>query len=131
MGMELSKGQQDFLDAQGHTLVTGGAGSGKTTVAILKAASLSHLLNFKSQKVLFLSFARPTIARVEEAIQQSSAITRAEKAYIEVDTYHSFFWRLLSSHGYLLGLPRALQVLEGYNEAEILLDLRQRYGGKP
>ncbi|WP_370276573.1 UvrD-helicase domain-containing protein [Roseovarius indicus] len=131
MQIELSERQLQFLEAENHTLVTGGAGSGKTTVAIIKAAALSHLLAFKSQKILFLSFARPTIARVEEAIQQSSAITKSEKASIEVDTYHSFFWRLLNSHGYLLGLPRHLEILEGYNEAEILLDLRERYGGKP
>lgn len=129
--MELSEGQKEFLAAQGHSLVTGGAGSGKTTVAILKAASLSHELLYPSQKILFLSFARPTIARVEEAIHQSKTITKHEKALIEVDTYHSFFWRILNAHGYLLGLPRSLEVLEGYNEAEILLGLRERYGGKP
>ena len=131
MTFELSEGQKEFLGVQGHVLVTGGAGSGKTTVAILKAASLSHSLRFKSQKILFLSFARPTIARVEEAIQKNDLITKAEKSSIVVDTYHSFFWRILSAHGYLLGLPRSLEVLEGYNEAEILLELRQRYGGKP
>ena len=38
---------------------------------------------------------------------------------------------MLRSHGYLLGLPRSLEILEGSNEAEILLDLRTRYGGKP
>jgi DNA helicase-2/ATP-dependent DNA helicase PcrA len=129
--MELSAGQKEFLAVNGHALVTGGAGSGKTTVAILKAAKLSHDLLFPSQKVLFLSFARPTIARVEEAIQQSETITKGERASIEVDTYHSFFWRILSAHGYLLGLPRSLEVLEGYNEAEILLGLRESYGGKP
>lgn len=129
--MELSKGQKEFLAAQGHALVTGGAGSGKTTVAILKAAALSHDLLYPSQKILFLSFARPTIARVEEAIQQSKAMSKDEKSSIEVDTYHSFFWRILNAHGYLLGLPRTLEVLEGYNEAEILLELRESYGGKP
>lgn len=131
MKFELSEDQKGLLDAQGHTLVTGGAGSGKTTIAIWKAASLSHNLRFKSQKILFLSFARPTIARVEEAIQKNSVITKNEKAAIEVETYHSFFWRILNDHGYLLGYPRPLQVLEGYNEAEILLSIREKFGGKP
>lgn len=131
MTLELSDSQQNFLQTNGHTLVSGGAGSGKTTIAILKAAMLSHELKYDSQKILFLSFARPTIARVEEAIQNNSNITKAEKSAIEVDTYHSFFWRLLSSHGYLLGLPRSLEILEGYNEAELLLPLREKYGGKP
>lgn len=131
MPFELSVRQKEFLDADGHILVTGGAGSGKTTIAILKAASISHRLNYDSQKILFLSFARPTIARVEEAIQNNSSITKSEKSAIEVDTYHSFFWRLLNSHGYLLGLPKSLEILEGYNEVELLLPLREKYGGKP
>ena len=131
MTFELSESQQKFLQTDTHTLVTGGAGSGKTTVAILKAAALSHDLNFDTQKILFLSFARPTIARVEEAIQKNSDITKTEKSAIEVETYHSFFWQLLSAHGYLLGLPRSLEILEGYNEAELLLSLREKYGGKP
>lgn len=131
MTFEPSDIQQKFLQTNGHTLVTGGAGSGKTTIAILKAATLSHNLTYDSQKILFLSFARPTIARVEEAIQNNSNITKAEKSAVEVDTYHSFFWRLLSSHGYLLGLPKSLEILEGYNEAEILLPLREKYGGRP
>lgn len=131
MTLELNDSQRKFLEVKSHTLVTGGAGSGKTTVAILKGAALSHSLQFKSQRILFLSFARPTIARIEESIQKNSAITKAEKSAIEIDTYHSFFWRLLNSHGYLMGLPRALEILEGYNEAEILLDIRERYGGKP
>ena len=131
MSFELNESQSQFLEEEGHILVTGGAGSGKTTVAILKGASLSHKVKFDSQKILFLSFARPTIARVQEAIQKNSAITKFERSAIVVDTYHSFFWRLLSSHGYLLGLPRSLEVLEGYNEAEILLELREKYGGKP
>jgi len=131
MIFELNESQSQFLDEDGHILVTGGAGSGKTTVAILKGAALSHKVKFDSQKILFLSFARPTIARVQEAIQKNSAITKSEKSAIVVDTYHSFFWRLLISHGYLLGLPRSLEILEGYNEAEVLLELREKYGGKP
>ena len=97
MTLELSDTQKTFLETNGHTLVVGGAGSGKTTIAILKAARLSHELNYDSQKILFLSFARPTIARVEEAIHNNANITKAEKSAVEVDTYHSFFWRLLSS----------------------------------
>jgi DNA helicase-2/ATP-dependent DNA helicase PcrA len=131
MAFELSGRQQDFLDAKGNTLVTGGAGSGKTTVAILKAAALSHTLDYESQKILFLSFARPTIARVEEAIQKNADITKREKSCIEVDTYHSFFWKLIKSHGYLVGLPHKIEILEGYNEAELLLPLREKFGGKP
>lgn len=131
MTLELSDNQQNFLQTNGHTLVIGGAGSGKTTVAILKAATLTHDLKYDSQKILFLSFARPTIARVQETIQKNSHITNAEKSAIEVETYHSFFWHLLSSHGYLLGLPRSLEILEGYNEAELLLPLREKFGGKP
>lgn len=38
VSMDLTKGQQDIMEAGGHPLVTGGPGSGKTTISILKAA---------------------------------------------------------------------------------------------
>lgn len=39
--MELTRRQLEILAATGHMLVKGGPGSGKTTVAIIKAADLA------------------------------------------------------------------------------------------
>src|SRR6266566_3072957 len=58
----------------GHLLVTGGPGSGKTTVSILKAAKLARESLPPEARVLFLSFARATVFRVLEAIDEERQI---------------------------------------------------------
>ena len=126
--LELSKLQKEVLNSDGPLLVTGGPGSGKTTVSILKAAQIIEKRLHSQQKVLFLSFARPTVARVVEAIDQEETIARETKKRIEVDTYHSFCWKLLKTHGYLIGLPRQLQVLVPSAAAVALSSLRLEYG---
>ncbi|MBY3556446.1 UvrD-helicase domain-containing protein [Rhizobium laguerreae] len=122
--VDLTKGQKDVLDGRGHQLVTGGPGSGKTTVSILKAAAIARETLKPGQRILFLSFARATVSRVMEAIDEEKEIAKAEKSRIEVDTYHSFFWRVLKTHGYLVGLPRILQVLAPPAEAIALSVVR-------
>lgn len=124
--MELSKKQEEVLEAEGHLLVIGGPGAGKTTVSILKAADVAASLR-NGQEVLFLSFARATISRVIEAIESEHDIPKAIKSRINVETYHSFFWRVLQTHGYLLGLPRPLTILTPANEAIALSPIRSEY----
>ena len=125
--VSLTEAQQGVLEAEGHQLVTGGPGSGKTTVSILKAAQIGREALKPGQKILFLSFARATVSRVLEAIDEEKQITRKEKAVIEVDTYHAFFWRILKTHGYLVGFPRRMTILTPPNEAIALSGLRSGY----
>lgn len=126
MPLELTQGQQAILAEPGPLLVRGGPGSGKTTVSILKAGKLAATLR-PGQRVLFLSFARATVARVIEAIAEESTLTREERAAIEVDTYHSFFWTLLKTHGYLGGWPRRLSVLTPPAEFAAVSDITAEY----
>ena len=95
VAFDLTDKQKVVLAAEGHVLVKGGPGSGKTTVSILKAGSIvkEHLKS--GQRVLFLSFARATVSRVLEAIDDEDEITPEVKRHIEVDTYHAFFWRII------------------------------------
>ena len=125
--MELSDKQKDVLKAAGHLLVTGGPGSGKTTVSILKAAQIAEHELRAGQRILFLSFARATVSRVLEALDYEHDIPPVHKRRIEVDTYHSFFWRILKAHGYLIGLPRRLRVLTPPDEAIALADVRSQF----
>lgn len=122
--MELTKGQQDVMEADGHLLVTGGPGSGKTTISILKAVQIAERDLRPGQKILFLSFARATVSRVVEAIKHEQQIPPAQKRLIHVETYHSFFWRILKAHGYLIGLPRRLSILTPPAEAIMLSGVR-------
>lgn len=126
--MQLSEGQRVVLEAKGHLLVIGGPGAGKTTVSILKAAKVAASLR-PGQEVLFLSFARATISRVIEAIENEHDIPKAIKSRVDVETYHSFFWRILRTYGYLLGLPRSLTILTPANEAIALSAIRSLYKG--
>ncbi len=125
--IELTQKQKDVLAADGHALVQGGPGSGKTTVSILKAGTIARERLKRGQRVLFLSFARATVSRVLEAIDEEGELPHEVKRLIEVDTYHAFFWRLIKTHGYLLGLPRRLNILTPHNEAVSLSEIRNDY----
>lgn len=115
------------MEAEGHLLVTGGPGSGKTTISIIKAAQIAGQHIKPGQRILFLSFARATVSRVLEAIEYEQNIPAAAKRLIDVDTYHAFFWRILKTHGYLMGLPRRLALLTPPNEAIALSGIRSAF----
>lgn len=125
--VDLTPAQKDVLTAEGHQLVVGGPGSGKTTVSILKAAKIACEKLRPGQRILFLSFARATVSRVFEAIDEEQSVTKEEKKRIEVDTYHSFFWRILKAHGYLVGFPRRMTILTPPNEAIALSAIRSGF----
>ena len=107
--MEVCDLRQQLLDCNGHALVIGGPGSGKTTIALKKAVVRISDGLAPGQSVLFLSFSRAAVARVGEATRLE--VPRAQRAMLSMQTFHSFFWTLLSAHAYLLGAPKALRIL--------------------
>ena len=125
--VDLTPAQIDVLTAEGYQLVMGGPGSGKTTVSILKAAKIARENLRPGQRILFLSFARATVSRVFEAIDEEQSVTKEERKRIEVDTYHSFFCRILKTHGYLVGFPRRMTILTPPNEAIALSAIRSGF----
>lgn len=99
-----------FLACPGHALALAGPGAGKTHVALVKAQQQVASGALKpSQKVLFLSFARPTVARIVE--KAAELISPEELKHLEVNTYHGFAWSILRSHGYLLNTAKAITLL--------------------
>lgn len=97
----LSESKRLLLYSRGHILATGGPGSGKTHIALIKGDYEYLSGGLKSnQKLLFMSFARSTVARIEE--QLSDLVCKETQDSIDVTTYHGFTWRILRSHGYLL-----------------------------
>lgn len=99
MKIELGDQANDALEADGPILVLGGPGSGKTTLALLKAQRLILSLQ-PGQNVLFLSFSRSAVRQVQ--IRCQDILTSSERRRIAVKTYHSFCMDLLKSHGRLL-----------------------------
>jgi DNA helicase-2/ATP-dependent DNA helicase PcrA len=103
-----------ILAAQTHVLVAGGAGSGKTTIALKKAVTRIESGLLPGQSVLFLSFSRAAVARISEASKIEASAD--ERGQLHVQTFHSFCWSLLRTHGYLLGAPKKLNILLSQDE---------------
>jgi DNA helicase-2/ATP-dependent DNA helicase PcrA len=107
---------EDFLSCKRHALVLGGPGSGKTTGALIKANRETRESRWTPyQQALFLSFARSTVARVAEAA--GAIIDKEAHNRIELTTYHSFAWRLIRSHGYLLQSHPPIRLLAPHDAA--------------
>jgi DNA helicase-2/ATP-dependent DNA helicase PcrA len=101
--------RNSVLACHGHALVTGGPGSGKTTIALRKAVRRIQQGMAPGQTALFLSFSRAAVARILDAAKLEA--NGAEQDQLSIQTFHSFFWDILKAHAYLLGAPRRLSIL--------------------
>jgi DNA helicase II / ATP-dependent DNA helicase PcrA len=108
--LKLCDRRKALLGAAGHLLVLGGPGSGKTTIALVKAATeIANETLAAGQRILFLSFARATVARI---VQESKVrVSRHARSRIEINTYHGFAWEFIRGHGYLVTGHRILRLL--------------------
>jgi DNA helicase-2/ATP-dependent DNA helicase PcrA len=112
--MKICAERQKLLDCNGHAIVVGGPGSGKTTIALKKALVRIEKGLEPGQSVLFLSFSRAAVARIVQASRLQ--LSRENRALLNVQTFHSFFWDLLKTHAYLLGSPRRIRILMPQDE---------------
>jgi len=114
--LKICEKRQALLDSSRHLLVLGGPGCGKTTIALVKAATiLSSETIRSSQKVLFLSFARATIARVLEDVKRR--VPEPQHRQLEISTYHGFEWAIIQSFGYLITGHKRLRLLSPPEES--------------
>jgi len=100
MEFTICEKRQSVIDEQGHALVIGGPGSGKTTLALLKSKGILDTLS-PGQSILFLSFSRAAVQQILRRCRE--ILTKDEMKRIDVRTYHSFCWDILHCHGRLLG----------------------------
>ena len=114
MNLVICNKRQSVLDAKGHCLIMGGPGSGKTTLALLKAVRRIDEGLSPGQEVLFLSFSRAAVARIADAMKNHVSVDR--QSTLAIHTFHSFFWHILKGHAYLLGAPRRLSILLAHDE---------------
>ncbi len=119
MEIKWTEESKSLMDSATHVLCLGGPGSGKTTMALVKAElEIGKNALRSGQRILFLSFARATIARVAEHAQ---AMLRTEsRREIEISTYHGFAWSILRSHGYLLTPVIPIKLLLPQDSAVLL-----------
>lgn len=114
MNFVICEKRQSLLLASGHCLVMGGPGSGKTTLALLKATKRIKDGLLPGQKVLFLSFSRAAVARIVDA--SKGEIPPDQTGSLSIQTFHSFFWQILQGYAYLVGSPRMLSIVPAHDE---------------
>tara|TARA_B100000965_G_scaffold406790_1_gene448692 strand:+ start:83686 stop:85431 length:1746 start_codon:yes stop_codon:yes gene_type:complete len=112
---DLCDQRRAILDGRGHMLVVGGPGSGKTTIALLKARRRVLEDLRPEQTVLFLSFSNAAIRRI---LESAGGVLSGDVAKrVEIKTYHSFAWEILKSHGYLTSNQRRLRIVAAQDAA--------------
>jgi DNA helicase-2/ATP-dependent DNA helicase PcrA len=97
--IKLCEKRKALLVAPGHILAVGGPGSGKTTIALLKAKEKCQYLK-PGQDILFLSFSKSAVRQILGKCK--NILTVKQRTLIEVSTYHRFCLEVLESHGRLL-----------------------------
>jgi len=114
MELILDEPRERLLAANGHALVTGGPGCGKTTIALAKAEKRIEAGLANGQSVLFLSFSRAAVGRIIEASKLQ--LPKHLRRCLSIQTFHSFFWEILRAYAYLLGAPHSLRLLLPHDE---------------
>ena len=109
--------REKILNAEGHIVVKGGPGCGKTTVALQKALRKIQSGLETGQTVLFLSFSRAAVSRIIAAAKND--LSKETRSLLDIHTFHSFCWHIVRCHGYLLGAPTHVSLLPPHEERTI------------
>jgi superfamily I DNA/RNA helicase len=83
-----------YLDPTGHTVVLGSAGSGKTTMAILRAKFLAELIRSGNERVLLVTYNKALVTYLK-AISRTLRLS----ARLDIHNYHHFARGYLGSKG--------------------------------
>lgn len=101
--------QRRVVEHDGPLLVVlGGAGTGKTVCAL--AAANAHLTRSSTpttDRVLFLSFSRAAVARIENS---SRGVLGVERDRVDVSTFHALAYSIVRRFSSVIGRPSAVLV---------------------
>ncbi|WLQ45653.1 AAA family ATPase (plasmid) [Streptomyces laculatispora] len=133
MAYEAREDQRAVIEGVAPVLVvSGGAGTGKTTTAV--AAARAHLeaadetlLRLRQEaarrgqrtqlpattRVLFLSFSRTAVAQI---IDRAANVIGELRPRLEVSTFHGFAWKVITGFGAHHGFPPPQSVLSKANQ---------------
>lgn len=115
---DLTTRQREVIDAtDARILVTGGAGTGKTTTALWAARTELERPENEQRRALFLTFSRTA---VDQIITRSRSVVAPVEQRIEVSTFHSFAYRLVRRFGHLAGLTNRNPVVQSASQAKLL-----------
>jgi len=89
--MDMQQEQVARSMGEGHRIVRGVAGSGKTLILAFRAEQIARAA---SRPVLLLSFANGISGRLENAMQD-----RGVEDKVNVFTFHSWCWKMLRTYG--------------------------------
>lgn len=122
---DLTPRQREAVEAtEKCVLVTGGAGAGKTTVALWAARHhLERKSASKGERVLFVTFSRTAVGQI--AKRSRSAMSGLGDR-VEVHTFHSLAFRLLRAFGRYAGRGTDEIKMESMARRKLLGDDRDR-----
>ena len=109
----LSDAQRAAVEAQGVVLVSAGAGSGKTTMLVERAARAVEQ-DIDPESIFVVTFTERAAAELAERIRARLAtVGLAERAErIQVSTIHGLCGSILREHAFALGLDPEFRVLD-------------------
>ena len=113
LAIDLSPAQQEAVDARGVVLVSAGAGSGKTTMLVERAARAVED-GVDPEAILVVTFTERAAGELAERLRERLAISgasdRADR--VRVSTIHGLCGSILREHAFALGLDPEFRVLD-------------------
>jgi DNA helicase II / ATP-dependent DNA helicase PcrA len=130
----LSQAQQEAVRyVASPTIVTAGAGSGKTRTLTHKIAHLVNELQFLPEKILAITFTNKAAAEMKGRLEEITA--RPVEDFPWVRTFHSACFKILKDHCELLGYRKPVSIHDDSQQrthlkkvlAELNLDKKHLY----
>lgn len=121
-----TESQARVLDADTDLLVVGRPGTGKTTVALAKAAGFVERNLKPHQQVLFISFSNAAVQRIQASARLG--LPRSVRTRIQILTFHGLCYQFLRAHARRAGIPSPFSLLPP--EAEKIIRVTEKDGAE-